>query len=135
MLPILSMITSLASGWLSNKKAKGEAVHNEKLNQIKNKHKWETIVAQQMTGTWKDEFFVLLFSFPLITMFISPYVDMIMRWKNGGAYIEGELLLASQSALIALANAPLWYSTILGVMIGATFGVKSVTRGILQLRK
>jgi hypothetical protein len=67
---------------------------------------WDTNAQNNMKYTWKDEWFVILFSTPLILAFIpatQPYV------LNG---------------FDALAKTPEWYRWLLAGIVVATFGLR-----------
>jgi len=65
---------------------------------------WDILVAGQMERTWKDEWFAVLFSVPLVLAFIDP--PLVQR------------------GFAALDQMPGWYFYSLGTIIAATFGVR-----------
>jgi hypothetical protein len=69
-----------------------------------NAQNWDMLVAGQMDRTWKDEWFVLLFSVPLILAFIEP--SIVTRGFD------------------ALDGMPAWYFYAIGTMLAATFGMR-----------
>ncbi|AOQ26821.1 hypothetical protein [Vibrio phage S4-7] len=81
---------------------------------------------KQMELSWKDEWFTLLFSIPLVNLFISPFVDLIMI----GEYQEGMLASAANTALQNLDSAPTWYVFIIVVMVMLSYGYR---KGIDQI--
>lgn len=123
-------ITSVFSSWMDNKTAKSEAKGRLEVAKIDAKATWETIAANGMKDSWKDEWFTIIFSIPLVSTMISPFVDLVVMLYTGGSYVDGQLLTAGLEALAGLDLAPTWYTTLLGVMVGASFGVKSITKGL-----
>lgn len=70
---------------------------------------WDLSVAQQMDHTWKDEWYVILFSIPLILAFCGAW--------GAGVVTEG---------FGALDAMPGWYYYSLGTIVAATFGMRRV---------
>lgn len=68
---------------------------------------WDMLVAQQMDHTWKDEWYVLLFSIPLILAFCGDWGANIVR-----------------AGFAALNDMPGWYYYSIGTMLAATFGMR-----------
>ncbi|AUR83467.1 TMhelix containing protein [Vibrio phage 1.034.X._10N.261.46.B7] len=77
---------------------------------------------KQMAGSWKDEYLLILFSLPLIGMFTSPFIDLIMA----DTYHNGDLLTASTQALHNLEGAPDWYINIVVMMVAVSFGYRKL---------
>jgi hypothetical protein len=61
-------------------------------------------------SSWKDEWLVILFSIPLILAFIPGMEDIVSR---GFQQLE---------------QMPEWYQYSLGVIVAASFGVRSATK-------
>lgn len=123
-------ITTLFSGWMKDRSETKKAKHNLAIATIDAKANWEATAAGGMRDSWKDEWFTVIFSLPLIGILFSPFIDMAISLWQGYDYIEGSLLATSLESLQGLDGAPDWYTTILGVMVGASFGVKSITKGL-----
>lgn len=70
---------------------------------------WDTAAVQQMERTWKDEWFVFLFSVPLILAFCG-------RWGREIAY----------NGFTALEGMPEWYIISLGLIVASTFGYRKL---------
>jgi len=74
---------------------------------------WEKIMAQNSAGSWKDEFFVIVLSIPMILCFIPG--------------LEGVV----HHGFEQLSMAPDWYMYALLTAISASFGI----RGFKQFLK
>ena len=72
---------------------------------------WEKIMAQGSQSSWKDEWLTILFSIPLILVFTGEWGREVV-----------------QNGFVALDSMPQWYSYTLGVIVAASFGVRSATR-------
>lgn len=65
---------------------------------------------ESMDNSWKDEFIVLVFSFPIVINFLMPLfteTTMTEAWAN-------------------LALAPEWYTTVISILVLVIFGLKNV---------
>ncbi|MDC3304668.1 hypothetical protein OAV48_00980 [bacterium] len=115
-------IASLAGTWLNGKVetkaaetkvkvAKAEAEAQIMLSRATSEADWEKIMAQGSQSSWKDEWLTILFSIPLILVFTGEWGREVV-----------------QNGFVALDSMPQWYSYTLGVIVAASFGVRSATR-------
>ena len=118
---LIGPISDLASTWLQGKvektkaetgakvaKAKAEAVIMEK--KATGEIDWDLEAIKGSQNSWKDEWLVILFSIPLILAFIPGMEEVV---ANGFAQLE---------------TMPQWYQYSLGVIVAASFGVRSATK-------
>ncbi|MCP4437737.1 MAG: hypothetical protein GY810_02240 [Aureispira sp.] len=124
-------ITSLAGQYMDNKKAIGAAKHERKLNKINQTGDWETSSISQMASSMKDEWWTFWLSLPLIAIFTSPFIDLIML----GEYTQGCLQIAALKGLAGLESAPTWFTYLIGISISASFGIRGVGGIVNKLRK
>jgi len=119
---LIGPLTELAGGWLKGKADKQAAEAKLKLTEAEAKAKimlsketsvadWERIMAQGSNNSFKDEWLVALFSVPLVLSFCG-------EWGRT-AVAEG---------FTALEAMPDWYQYTLGVIVAASFGVRSATK-------
>jgi hypothetical protein len=119
---LIGPLTELAGGWLKGKADKQAAEAKLKLTEAEAKAKimlsketsvadWERIMAQGSQNSYKDEWLVGLFSVPLVLSFCG-------EWGRT-AVAEG---------FAALETMPDWYQYTLGVIVAASFGVRSATK-------
>ena len=119
---LIAPLTELAGGWLKGKADKQAAEAKLKLTEAEAKAKimlsketsvadWERIMAQGSQTSWKDEWLTILFSIPLVLVFLGDTGRDIVA--NGFAALE---------------TMPQWYSYTLGVIVAASFGVRSATK-------
>lgn len=120
---LIGPITELAGGWLKGKADAQAAAANLKLVEAEAKAtimksaatseaEWEKLMAQGSQNSWKDEWLTVLFSIPLILSFL-PF-----EWAKQ----------AVTDGFAALETMPSWYSYTLGVIVAASFGVRSATK-------
>lgn len=118
---LIGPISQLAGTWLEGKvektkaetgakvaKAKAEATIMEK--KATGEIDWDLEAIKGSQSSWKDEWLVILFSVPLILAFIPGMEGVV---ANGFAQLEAM---------------PEWYQYSLGVIVAASFGVRSATK-------
>jgi hypothetical protein len=119
---LIGPLTELAGGWLKGKADAQAAAANLKLVEAEAKAaimksaatseaEWEKIMAQGSQNSWKDEYLVILYSIPLCLVFTGDW---------------GREVVAEGFA--ALETMPEWYQYTLGVIVAASFGVRSATK-------
>jgi len=119
---LIGPITELAGGWLNAKTQAQQANAKLKLCEAEARAKilvsketsvqdWERIMAQGSQNSWKDEWLTILFSIPLILAFCG-------EWGRG-VVAEG---------FTALEQMPSYYQYTLGVIVSASFAVRSATK-------
>ena len=120
MFNLIRLITDLGGSYLEGQvektKAKAKAEAQVMVQSSKSIADWETLQARNAGQSWKDEYLVILFSIPLILAFVPSTVPFVM---------EG---------FAALEQMPDWYKYSLSVIVGASFGVRSVI-GIMKNKK
>lgn len=118
---LIGPISQLAGTWLEGKvektkaetgakvaKAKAEAVIMEK--KATGELDWDITMAEASKHSWKDEWLVILFSVPLVLAFIPGMEGVV---QNGFEQLE---------------KMPDWYQYSLGVIVAASFGVRSAAK-------
>ena len=117
---LIGPVANLAGSWLQGKADKNAASAELKLTEAKAKAQillsektsvadWERIMAEGAKSSWKDEWFVIVLSIPLVLAFI-PGTE---GWVDKG--------------FEQLSKAPDWYFYSLGIAISASFGVRGAT--------
>ena len=119
---LLGPASDLLGGWLKSKAetkaaetrakvARAEAEAAVMVSAATHEAGWEKIMAQGSQQSLKDEWLVALFSIPLILSFCGEW---------------GRTIVAEGFA--ALETMPDWYQYTLGVIVAASFGVRSATK-------
>jgi len=114
---LIGPLANLAGGWPDAKTTKQAAEAKLKLTEAEAKAKimlsehtsvadWERIMAEGAKSSWKDEWFVIVLSIPLILAFIPGAEGWVVRGFE------------------QLSKAPDWYFYSLGIAISASFGVR-----------
>ena len=106
---LIGPITGLAGTFLKNKAAEKQAIHDSKMRRISADADWETQQAAASQSSWKDEWFAIILSLPLIGAFIPSMVP----------YVE--------QGFTVLSTMPDYYKAFLGGAIAASFGIKTLS--------
>ena len=126
---ILGPVSNLAGTWLQGRVDKAKAETDVKVAKAKAEAKvYETsatsemlneqALTAQMVGSWKDEFWTLIFGAILLGSFLpwtQPYV------KEGFIFLEN--------------STPNWFSTCLYICIGSSFGYRFGKTGLQLMNK
>jgi|TARA_A100000171_G_C2035202_1_gene97756 hypothetical protein len=118
---LIGPIASLAGTWLEGKVEKTKAETGAKVARAKaeatimekkatGEIDWDLEMARGSQSSWKDEWLTILFSIPLVLAFVPGMEEIV---ANGFAQLEAM---------------PQWYQYSLGVIVAASFGVRSATK-------
>jgi hypothetical protein len=106
----------LAKDFVKGKAEEKKAVQERKIQAIKNDADWEAKMADATKNSWKDEFFSVILSLPLIAVAYSVAMD-------NPAVIE-----RLNAAFDTLNTLPEWYQYLLFIAVSASFGLKSADK-------
>jgi hypothetical protein len=112
----------LAKEWLDGKVEESRLKKDIKLEALKNEGAWERIMAEGTHTSWKDEFFTLILSVPIILVGYAVAVD------------DMDIVARLQDAFVALQSLPEWYQYLLFIAVTASFGIKGAGK-VLDLAK
>lgn len=119
---LLGPALELGKEFIKGKADEKKAIQTRKINAIQNDANWEDKMASATEKSWKDEWFSLLLSLPLIGVAYSVIIDdpsIIQRVNEGFA---------------ALNTLPEWYQYLLFIAVSASFGLKSADK-IMNMKK
>ena len=97
-------------GKMDNKKAEIEGRNNAIQEKLKQSGTWDEIHAKNSGESWKDEWFTLLFSIPLVLAFIPSAVPFV------------------EQGFKVLDMMPDWYKQALAVLVAASVGYQKLTQ-------
>lgn len=106
---LLSKGFELVTTMLENKKKVKELQHQKEVDLIQSIERWEELHAKNSGSSWKDEFWTIVFSIPLVLCFIPSTVDIV----NQGFQ--------------ALEQTPEWYRWCVLSLVGASIGIRKIT--------
>ena len=118
---LIGPIANIAGSWMDVKVEQTKAIANTKVakavaeaaimeKKATGEIDWDIEMARSSASSWKDEWLVILFSIPLILAFIPGMEDVV---RNGFEQLN---------------QMPQWYQYSLGVIVAASFGVRSATK-------
>lgn len=118
---LIGPIANLAGTWLNGKVEKSKAETGAKVARAKaeatimerkatGELDWDLEMAKGSQSSWKDEWLTILFSIPLILAFVPGMEEIV---ANGFRQLQ---------------EMPEWYQYSLGVIVAASFGVRSATK-------
>jgi hypothetical protein len=107
---IIDAVSSYQKGKQALKAAKqaGEIAVIERASQSLSD--WQTLMAKGSITSWKDEFWTIIFSVPLILGFVQ------VEWFDGPAIVA--------SGFASFVSMPEWYQYTLVTMVLASFGIR-----------
>jgi len=118
---LIAPIAELLGTILKNKKDESLAKHEAKLEIIKNTASWEQLMANASSTSWKDEWFTVLLSAPIVVLVWGISMDDVtVIQRIGFAFTELDKL-------------PDWYQYLLFMAVSASFGIRGADK-ILELR-
>ena len=113
---LISPITELLGTALKNRAAEKTAIHEAKMEVIKNTASWEQLMASASATSWKDEWFTLLLSAPVVALMWGISMnDVEILDRIGIAFGELNML-------------PDWYQYLLFMAVSASFGIRGADK-------
>ena len=119
---LLGPAVDLAKDFVKGKADEQKVKQEVKIKALQNEGSWENIMADATKSSWKDEFFTVVLSAPIILVGYSV--------ATGDTAIIDRL----NDAFLALENLPDWYSYLLFLAVSASFGMRSVDK-LMNLKK
>jgi len=119
---LLGPAVELAKDFVKGKAEEKKAIQQRKISAIQNDANWEEKMASATDKSWKDEFWSVILSLPILAVAYSVITD-------NPAVID-----SLNSAFDTLNSLPEWYQYLLFIAVSASFGLKSADK-IMKLRK
>lgn len=119
---LLGPALELGKDFIKGKAEEKKAVQQRKINAIQNDADWEAKMADATKNSWKDEWFSLILSAPLIAV----------AWSVATG--NDEIITRMNEAFAALNALPEWYQYLLFIAVSASFGLKSADK-IMGMKK
>jgi hypothetical protein len=110
-LTLIKSVSSLASGYMESKVQVQKVKAEIQKKQLTGEIDWDLEAIKATQSSWKDEWITILLSIPFLLCFISDTTRAM-------AFAGFE----------ALGQAPAWYTYSFGVVIAASFGIRSATK-------
>lgn len=119
---LIGPIAELGRQWLKNKAEVKQATHEANLKKIQQESNWEDTMAQGSLTSWKDEWFTVVLSVPVVAVGFGIALD------------NPTVLVRTKEALEALSGLPEWYQYLLYIAVLSSFGIRGVDK-LMELRK
>ncbi len=112
----IAAVAEVVKEWFTNKREEAKAKHEQKLEVIKTTASWEELMASASATSWKDEWFTILLSSPIVVLIWGVSMnDMDVIQRIGFAFSELDKL-------------PSWYQYLLYVAVTASFGIRGADK-------
>ena len=112
----------LAKDFVKGKAEEKKAIQQRKISAIQNDADWEAKMADGTKNSWKDEFWSVILSLPILAVAYSVVTD-------NPAVID-----SLNAAFDTLNSLPEWYQYLLFIAVSASFGLKSADK-IMNMKK
>lgn len=119
---LLGPAMELGKEFLKGKADEKKAIQQRKISAIQNDADWESKMADATKNSWKDEFFSIILSLPLIAVAYSVAMDDVT------------IIARVNEGFEALNKLPEWYQYLLFIAVSASFGLKSADK-IMAMKK
>ena len=113
---LIGPIAGLAKNWINNRHEQSQAKHVAKMEVIRNTATWEQEMAAASATSWKDEWFTVVLSLPLLAVCYGVAMDDLnIMQRVGMAFTELDKL-------------PDYYQYLLYVAVTASFGIRGADK-------
>jgi hypothetical protein len=113
---LIGPVAGLVTDWLQGQRDKSQAKHTAQMQVLSNTAIWEAKMADATNQSWKDEWFTILLSLPILAIIYGVVM-------NDPDIIDRVGLAFSQ--LNAL---PEWYQYLLYLAVFASFGIRGADK-------
>jgi len=107
---LIGPVVNLVGGHLERKGEEKRAVHERKMEAIKQDANWENIHASNAGNSWRDEFFSVLFALPITLCFFPDFVPYV---RDGFEVLQ---------------SMPDWYKGMLGALVMSSVGIRGISK-------
>ena len=118
---LIGPAVELAKDFVKGKAEEKKAIQKRKIQAIEKDANWEEKMASATDKSWKDEFWSVILSLPILAVAYSVATD-------NDAVIE-----RLNSAFDTLNTLPEWYKYVLFIAVSGSFGLKSADK-IMNLK-
>jgi len=79
MIQLITLVGELATTWMQGKAEEAKVKQEVKIKAMQSEENWEKMMAEGSKTSWKDEWFVVVLSIPMIGAFIPSLVPYIQQ--------------------------------------------------------
>lgn len=109
---VLSGVVDLAKGWVQGKAEEQKVKHEVKIEKIKTDADWENKMADATRSSWKDEWFTVVLSAPILAIMWAVATD------------NPDVIDRVHTGFETLQSLPEFYQQLLFIAVLASFGLK-----------
>lgn len=113
---LIGPVAGLVTDWLSGRREKSQAKHTAQMQVLSNTALWEAKMAEATNQSWKDEWFTVLLSMPIVAIIYGVVVD------------DPEIIERVGLAFSQLNALPEWYQYLLFLAVFASFGIRGADK-------
>jgi len=113
---LIGPAVDLAKDFIKGKADEKKAIQRAKINKIENDANWEASMADATRASWKDEWFAVLLSLPLLGIAYGVATD------------DPAIIERVNRAFEVLEGTPDFYQQLLIIAVLASFGLKAGTQ-------
>jgi hypothetical protein len=110
---LLGPVMEMGKSWIKGKAEEQKVKQEVKLEKLKTDADWEARMADATKGSWKDEWFTVVLSAPLIAIAWAVATD------------DTSIIDRVNQGFEALQNLPDFYQQLLIIAVLASFGIKA----------
>jgi hypothetical protein len=120
---LIGPVAGLFTDWLAGQREKSKAKHTAQMQVISNTAIWEQRMAEASNTSWKDEWFTILLSTPIVSIIYGVVMN------------DQEIIERVGIAFQQLNSLPEWYQYLLFVAVFASFGIRGADKISTLLQK
>ena len=120
---LIGPVAGLVTDWLAGQREKSQAKHTAQMQVLSNTALWEAKMAEASNTSWKDEWFTILLSTPIVSIIYGVVMN------------DQEIIERVGLAFQQLNSLPEWYQYLLFVAVFASFGIRGADKISTLLQK
>jgi len=120
---LIGPVAGLFTDWLAGQREKSQAKHTAQMQVLSNTAIWEQRMAEASNTSWKDEWFTILLSTPIVSIIYGVVMN------------DQEIIERVGLAFQQLNSLPEWYQYLLFVAVFASFGIRGADKISTLLQK
>jgi hypothetical protein len=115
-------IADLIGEYIENRRMEAKAKHEARLQVIQHDADWETKMAEASGASWKDEWWTICLSFPLVAIGWGVFTN------------DPSIMDRVHVGFDALSDLPDFYTYLLFLAVSASFGIRGADR-LMKMRE
>ena len=113
---LIGPVAGLVTDWLAGQREKSQAKHTAQMQVLSNTALWEAKMAEATNNSWKDEWFTILLSLPILAIIYGVVMN------------DPDIIDRVGLAFTQLNALPEWYQYLLYLAVFASFGIRGADK-------